>query len=604
MGVGVLVGLHEDGDPVVQGAHLGGGADLELGAGVAQGVVVAGGGTAQGQDLAVVLGLQSEGGVGAAADGGIHGQVGAGVVVGGAGGAQILAGDGVGQVEAGAVGGGDPGQGLVIGDNIGTGGIGLDLQGHGSGIAADGVGADIGIVVAVVDQDVTLAGLHGGGLAPDLTLGHGFLGDLGGHGLSGSGLSGGRLGDFGLSGSGLGDFGLLGGSGGGVVTGHGGIQGVIAGVNAGAGVGGVLDGVVIDDDGHDHVPAGAGGGVGAGGGGLHVAAADVGEVQLHALGVAAAVGADGHGAALGVVVVAGLVILVVVTEEEGHVHLLGNGVDGGAPLVGIAVVVAVVQQGLVGDDQQGAVLQQLGGIGLEIGDGLIHGGGEAILGAVAGEACAVAVVGGDVGHAQQVDVVVAVVGGAVNAVVTGTVDQVAGLVQQSAAVFLNGVAVMVGPDVVDGHIGIAHGVADVAADGGGVAGVLAVGAVRVAVDGKCVAAADDVGHGQARVPDGTENALNGALLVVALAGVQIGEDDRSIDGSLGSVCAEDLHRSCGDHQNQNQQCRQESFDVASQFHSDFSFFSWVPRPKGFCSKRRSPFYKQNSYRFSPFLKNS
>ena len=568
----IFVSFHEDNQPVILLAHLRGGEGLECGAGVADGVVVAGTGAANCQDLAAVLGFQAPVAVGAG--GRVDGDGLAGGTGGGTCGAQILAVVGVLQGELAALGGGGPGQGLVIGDDVSAVVIRLDGDFGGTGRAVDGIGAHAGVIVAVVYQQVTLAGFHGSGLAPDGAGNFGLFGDfrnVGDGGLGGSGFGGSRLSCLGLGRCGLGGFGNLGGGNGSMVAGDSHIQGVVAGIDTGTGVGGVLDGVLINQDSHDHIPAGAGRGVGTGGSGLHVAAADVGEVQGHGLGVAAAVRADGHGAALCVVVVGGLVILVVVAEEECHVHLSRNGVDGRTPLVSVAVVVTVVQQGLVGDNQQRTVLVELRSVGAEILDGLLHGCGKAVGCAVAGETGAVAVIGGHVAHAQHVDIVVAVVVGAVDAVITGAVNQMAGLVQQGAAVFQNSVAVMVGPDVVDGHLGIAQGAADVSVDGGSIAGVFAVAGVAVVVNGKCIAAAVDRGNGQAGLLDGTENAGDRAFLVIALVGVQIGEDNCGINGCLGSFGGQDVHGDRRKHQNQNQQCGHNSLHVVCRFHCHFSF---------------------------------
>ena len=554
--VGSLLGLHKEGQPVIHGAHLGGVDHLELAVIQADGIVVAGAAAADRQDLLIVLGLHAPAVVDGAAAGLSHSQLGVGAAVGSAGGPQIGAGLGIVQEEVAAAGGGGPGQRQIVADDVGAVVIGLHLNGHGGGIAAHGEGADIGGIVAVVDQHIALTGGDGLGLAPDLAARHGNIGGLG---LGSLGLGGLRLRSLGHSG--LRDLGRLG-LGGGMVTGHGDVQSITAGVDAGVGVGRVLDGILIEHHGHDGVAAGAGGGVGAGGGGLSVAGADVCKVQHHVLGVAAAVGADGHGAALGVVVIAGLVILVIVAEEVGNIHALCHFVDGGCPQIGMAVVVAVVQQGLVGHDQQGLALVQSGNVVLKPSDILLDHGG-------AVQAGVIAVIGAGVGHTQQIDVVVAVVVSAVDAVIACAVDQMAGLVQQRNAVLLNGVAVMVGPDIVDGDGGIAQGIMDVAGDGAGIAGILAA----VLIDREGIAAAGDGGDGQTGVFQGTKEAVDVALLVIALAGVQVGENDGGIDGRIG--CGQHIHRDQGEHHHENEHCRQNSLCVGCQFHCTFLLFFFL-----------------------------
>ena len=208
--------------------------------------------------------------------------------------------------------------------------------------------------------------------------------------------------------------------------------------------------------------------------------------------------------------------------EEGHVHGGGHFVDGITPVRSPAVIVTVVEQGLVGNDQQRAVLLQVCRSCLEVCDGLGNRGSKALGSTVIAlfrvvETGRIAVIGTQVAHAQRIDVVIAVVIRAVNAVVTGTVDQAALLVNTGT------VAVMVGPDIVDRHI--AQNIPDVARQLGGITGIL--GGIRV--DGKCIAAAGNTADGQTCFLKSIHNTLDSALFVVAGTGMQITENDSGID---------------------------------------------------------------------------
>ena len=299
------------------------------------------------------------------------------------------------------------------------------------------------------------------------------------------------------------------------------------------------------------------------------AAADL-VIEIPVLAIGELSGGYRHGGTLGVVVVAAGVVLVVVAVEEGDVHLGRDFVDGIEPILSPAVVVTVVEQGLMGDDEQGAILVHGGDLSLEVLDGLGNGGSVAVLGTVVGaggvvETGGIAVVSAGIGHAQGEYVVVAVVGGAVDAVIAGTIDQAAGLVQGDllAGVVVSA-AVVVGPGVVDGDA-VAQHITDIAGDG---VGISRIGAF---VAGECVTAAGDGREGQTGILKRGHDILHGALLVVAVAGVQVREDDRRIHDSRIIRC-ECLHGDHAEHHDQNQQHGEDAGLKVSCVHSRTSVF--------------------------------
>ena len=579
--MGILIGLLKDNQPVAHGADFGGREGLELAAVIAGGIIVAGRGTANCQHLAAILGFQAPAAIGTHR--GICGDILAGAAGSRACGTQILAVLCILQRELAALCGCSPCQSGIIADNVRTGAVGLHRHGNRRGIAANGIGIHTGSIIAVVHQDILLTGGNGGSLAPDLAgffrnslFGNGLFGDsFLGNGLFGDSFLGNGLfgdGHFGDSFLGNGGFGNLGQNNRGVITGNGNIQGIVAGVNAAAVIGGITDGIRIDQHGNRSADTG-GGAVGSGGLGFQITRTDVGKIQNHRLGIAAAVRADGHGAALGVIIVACLVISMVVAEEECHVHIQCNSIDGRCPLVSMAVVVTVVQQGLMGSDQQRTVLVHFGSICLEIGNGGFHRRGKAIGCTVAQEACTVTVVGGSICHAQHIDVVVAVICSAQDAVGACAVCHVAGLIDGGGAIFLDRIAVMVGPDKVDINGGIVQtaGAADGIGQGGSVAGVLVeTGVAGIVVDGKCVAAAGDGSVGDTRLLQSAHQRVQHIRLVVAFIAVQIAEQNSRIHDSAGGCLG--IHGHHREDQNKRQQSRKESLQIGSHCISSFFIF--------------------------------
>ena len=366
-----------------------------------------------------------------------------------------------------------------------------------------------------------------------LSLGGGFGSCLGGS-LSGSFgrcLSGGLGGDLGLGGEG---------------TGHVLIESEIAGVCAVGVVGGVLDAVLVDGHGNGSALTGVAVAVCRG----QVACADVGEVQ-GLLAAGAGLGLDGHGRTLGEVVVASLVMAVVMAEEVGNVHIGCDLVDGLEPLQSVAVVAAALEQGHVGHNEQGLGVIQTLGCCHEISNGL----GDLC---VRVEAAVVTVVGAQVSHAQGVDIVVVVIGIAVDAVLACAVGQMAGLVQCD---LIGGVvvsaAVVIGPNVADRDL--TQNILDITGKGIGIAGGDAL------VAGEQVAAADDGADRQIVILDGGQNALQGALLFVAGAGVQISEDDCSVQRRCRILCCQRTER---DHTDQHCRTQQKRHDFFQSLHND------------------------------------
>ena len=345
------------------------------------------------------------------------------------------------------------------------------------------------------------------------------------------------------------------------------VNGIAAGVDTLGIIGGEADAVGIDADSHSGTLTGGAAG-GAGGGGGQITGAQMGEIQHLADGCQIVVvlpagtglvgivpvgtvgelsGSHSHGGTLGIVVIAAGVILVIVAVEECNVHFLSHLVDGIAPVGCPAVVVAVVEQRLMGNDQQRPVLVQGSGIRLEVFDGLRNRSGETLGSAViaAGgviETGIVAVIGTQVAHAQGVDVVVAVVLGAVDAVAACAVNQTAFFIDAGT------VTVMVGPDIVDRHGAVAQSGTDVAGNLGRIAGVLG----GICVDGESIAAACDAGDGKTGILECGHDSLDGAFLVVAGTGVQITENDRSVNG-IGILRCGYMHGQHGEDRCQNQQ---------------------------------------------------
>ena len=245
------------------------------------------------------------------------------------------------------------------------------------------------------------------------------------------GLGGLGLGGLGVGGFGCGFFHCC------MLTHYGLIQSIVAGVDTVCIISSIVDGILIDSDAyHNALTGSAGGGAGAGGG--QIAAAHMGEVQGHlfrrqihggqiplahiVIPVPLVGSGNGHLAALGVVIVACLIVLMVVAVEESNIHGLCHFVDGVAPILCPGIVITVVVKGLVRNDKQGAVLLQLGSICLEVCDGFGNSGGKAVGHTVVGalgivEACLIAVIAAQVAHAQRIDIVIAVVVGNGGAIV-------------------------------------------------------------------------------------------------------------------------------------------------------------------------------------------
>ena len=341
------------------------------------------------------------------------------------------------------------------------------------------------------------------------------------------------------------------------------VHGIAAGVQAVLVIGLQHQAILINDDRNGSAQTGGAGG-GAGGGGLQVAGAHMGEVQSLILShqiavvlptgtsliviVPAVSGCHGHNGTLAIIIVRCLVILMVVTVEEDNVHLRGNLVNGIKPGFCPGVVITVVVQRLMGGDQQGLGLVQLGCVGLEVGNSLFNSGGKAIGNTVIGaggivKASLITVVAAQVTHAQGVDIVIVVVRSAVNAVITGAVGQMALLVQEHLVrgIVVN-ITVMVRPDKVYIHRGITQAAAalDIANEGIGIAIIL--GAVRI--DRECVATAGDRGIRHAGILKGRHDRLKLILLVVTAVGMQIAEHDRRIHRRLGGC----IIRSVGLHE--------------------------------------------------------
>ena len=348
-------------------------------------------------------------------------------------------------------------------------------------------------------------------------------------------------------------------------TGHSLVHGIIAGVDAACIVGGEVDAVVIQGNGHSSALTG-GGGSGAGGGRCQITGAQVGEVQglLNTAVVSAGIGhgLHGHFGALGSVVVAAYVIAVVMTEEVCNVHIGCNFVDGVEPLLCMAVVIAALEQGHVGRNEQRLGVIQTLGCGLESCDGR----SDLVVGV---ESSIVAVVGGQIRHAQGVDVVIAVVCVAIDAVSTCAVDQAAVVGQcDLIGTVVHRSAVVIGPDVVDGHIAAQHAT-DIAGNGIGIAGRCSL------VAGERIARTGDGADGQ--ILDSLHNAFNSGLLVVSSAGVQVTENDCRIDDCLCLVlscqCAE------GDHAEQHCTAKQHRQGFFESLHNRFTSLFFVSAPK-------------------------
>ncbi len=341
VGVGILVGLHKDGQPVVLAAHCRGRKGLELAVGVANRIVVVGAGTADSQHLLAALGLQTPVSVVGGREGGHGGDVSAAAAGSRTGRTQVSAGLGVGHGELAVLGGGSPCQRLVVVDDVSAVAVGLDGDGHGSGIAAHGVGVHAGSVIAVVHQHVLLAGGDSGGLTPDLTALHGSLGFHGSLGLLGFGIDR----SLGLLGFGI-DGGLGGGGGGSVVAGNLHVVRMGTGILAGGAV--ILEHqcISVDHNGGSNTLAGRILTVGIDVAGVHVSeVGDNGGATLNAHGFRAVLC---HIVTVGV---GGAFAGVVVTPEENDIHLLCSGRNGVVPGSSALVVTSAGVQGHMGDDE-------------------------------------------------------------------------------------------------------------------------------------------------------------------------------------------------------------------------------------------------------------
>ena len=353
---------------------------------------------------------------------------------------------------------------------------------------------------------------------------------------------GGNLGFGGFGGS-FGNCGCVG-------TGNGRVHGADgAGVNAVCVHGDILDAVGIDVHQQGDFHTAGGGTVGTGGLGFHVTGTGMDEVQRDLTG--GAVVFHIHGIANTVEVVGQLVISVVVAVEQGDIHVLSGGIDDLAPLVGMAVVTAVVQQRHVGHHEQGlGVIQGGHGIG-EVGQlGRSEGGGDAVTG-----------VGGHIGHADEVDVVVAVIGIAVNAVGTGAVHQ-------TGDVCNTAVTVMVGPDIVYMY----SFVIQAGANGGGNTAQRAD--VLGLVAGEDVANAEDsADFAGGNIGNAAEGVLHQGGLAVGRAGVQVAEEGDGIDRGCGSCACVDRYQ--GENHHEHKQRGKDSLDLICHFHVDTLLFVYL-----------------------------
>ena len=336
-----------------------------------------------------------------------------------------------------------------------------------------------------------------------------------------------------------------------MVTGHGGVDSIAAGVYTVLIIGDYLDGVG-HNLGHNHGAFTGSAAVGTGAGGLHVTGTHMGEIQGHIDRTAAAAGADGHGGTLCVIVIFCLVILVIVTEQEDDVHVLTGRIDDLSPLVGISVVIAAVQQRLMAGNEHGLAVIQSCNIGGE----LCQGCGQFTAGSK--NAGVIAVIGGGIGHADGINIIVAVIGGAVNTIGTGTVNQT-GVVRNG------GVPVMVRPGIEHIHIGIAQTGANVLGDGIQTAKVIG------AVAGEHVTNTGNRAEIQTGFCDRTHNVLGLRGLAVRFGGMQITEENRSI---YGFGCRKGIHGDQGENHHQHKQRGKESLDSTcrSHFKSPYLFF--------------------------------
>ena len=196
----------------------------------------------------------------------------------------------------------------------------------------------------------------------------------------------------------------------------------------------------------------------------------------------------------------------------------------------MAIVIAAVQQRLMGHDQQRTVLVHGCGNRLKVLNGFLDL-SIAIESNIAG-------IGGGIHHAQGIDIVIAVVSGTHNAVIAGTIDHAAGLVQSLVAGFvIDSSAIMVRPDVVHFYIHIfTQSVLDVTGDGIGIAAI-----INALIHRECVAAAGNGGNGQTGCLQLSHHLGDLGLLVALVTGravtiihgMQVSENDRCIHGILG-----------------------------------------------------------------------
>ena len=266
-----------------------------------------------------------------------------------------------------------------------------------------------------------------------------------------------------------------------------------------------------------------------------------------------------HLGTLGIVILAGFIILMVVTEEEDNILFCRYRIDGIEPILSPCIIITVVIQRLVGCNQQRLALVQLCGICLEVGNCLLDGGREALGSTVIGscsvvKTCTIAVIAAQITHRQGIDIVIAVIVSTVGTVSTGTVNQTAGLVQRSlAGSVVIGIAVMVRPYIVhiNSRISQAVGATDVTGKGIGIAGILGV----VCVDGECITATGNRSNGQTGFLKRGHDSFNCCLLIVAFVGMQVTEHDRRIIGRFFCCKCADGQNANQHHQNQKQ-CKQ------------------------------------------------
>ena len=303
-----------------------------------------------------------------------------------------------------------------------------------------------------------------------------------------------------------------------MVTGHSPVLGIIAGIDTIGVIGDVADAVIVDQYSHERTLTG-GAADGLGGGRLQITGRHMGEVQLHIDRVVTSI-SNRHLTALGVVVVARNVMIMVMAGEESNVHFFCHCIDGSTPLQRVTVVITAVQQGLVGDDQQGLGLIQLACHGLERGNRFSNR-------SVAAKACIVTIFGGHIRHAQGIDVVIAIVNGVGKAIIAETVNKAAALIDAGS------LTVMVGPDIVDRHRGITQRIADIARKHTGLIRI----AIPCFIDGESITAAGHAGEGHTGILHGAHNGINGRLLRFLIRSgifrMQIRKDDSSIDDTGG-----------------------------------------------------------------------